>query len=50
LPNTRERVKGVTDAFKQKGMKIYPFSAATGEGVSTIIKEIARKLQQTRAS
>jgi GTPase len=50
LPNTRERVKGVTDAFKQKGMKIYPFSAATGEGVSAIIKEIARKLQQTRAS
>jgi len=48
LPNTRERVKEVTKTFKKKGIKVHAFSAATGAGVSDVIKEMARLLQQNR--
>ena len=48
LPNVRERVKEVTKTFRKKGIRLYPFSAATGAGVSDIIKEMARLLQQNR--
>lgn len=44
LPLTRERMKKDIDMFQQKGIKILPFSAATGEGVDAVIKEIVKKL------
>jgi len=50
LPNTRERVKEVIKAFQKEGIRVYPFSAATGEGVAAVVKEIARQLQQPRFS
>lgn len=50
LPNTRERVKEVTETFRKRGIRIYPFSAATGKGVTDVIKEMARLLQQNRGT
>jgi GTP-binding protein len=44
LPLTRERIKKDIDMFQKKGIKILPFSAATGEGVDAAIKEIVKKL------
>jgi GTP-binding protein len=45
---TRERIKGEIASFEEKGIKLLPFSALTGEGIGDIINEIAEKLHQTR--
>jgi len=40
LPVTRERMKKEVDTFAQKGIKIFAFSAATGEGVPEVLREL----------
>ena len=40
LPVTRERWKDVVDIFAQKGIKLFAFSAATGEGVPEVLREL----------
>ncbi len=50
LPNTRERIKRVSERFKKKGIDVYPFSAATGEGVDAIIFRMAQILDSERSS
>ena len=40
LPTTRERVKKEIDTFARKGIKIFAFSAATGEGVPEVLREL----------
>jgi GTP-binding protein len=45
LPLTRERIETEIDVFKKKGIKIFPISAVTGEGVNDLIWEMAKKLK-----
>jgi GTP-binding protein len=40
LPTTRERMKKEIDTFARKGIKIFAFSAATGEGVPEVLREL----------
>ena len=40
LPTTRERVKKDIDTFARKGIKLFAFSAATGEGVPEVLREL----------
>jgi GTP-binding protein len=44
IPITKERMKKDIDIFEEKGIKIFTFSAITGEGIQTVIYEIARRL------
>ncbi len=41
LPFVREKAKKEVARFKKKGIILYPFSAATGEGVDKIINKLA---------
>jgi GTP-binding protein len=40
LPVTRERMQKDIDTFIKKGIKLHPFSAATGEGVPEVLREL----------
>ena len=40
LPTTREKMKNEMDIFTQKGIKVLAFSAATGEGVPQLLREM----------
>jgi GTP-binding protein len=40
LTVTRERMKKDIDTFAQKGIKLFAFSAATGEGVPEVLREL----------
>ncbi|MCE5263025.1 MAG: GTPase ObgE [Deltaproteobacteria bacterium] len=40
LPATRERLQDAVDIFAQKGIKLLTFSAATGEGVPEVLREL----------
>jgi GTP-binding protein len=40
LPVTRERMKKDIDTFARKGIKLLTFSAATGEGVPDVLREL----------
>ncbi|MBW2649291.1 MAG: Obg family GTPase CgtA, partial [Deltaproteobacteria bacterium] len=44
LTATRERLKEQVDIFRGKGIRVFPISAATGEGIKELTKEIVRKL------
>jgi GTP-binding protein len=47
LPVSRERLKNAVDFFAEKGIRILPFSAATGEGLPEILKTMMLLLQET---
>jgi len=40
LPATRERMQKDVDTFKERGIKLHAFSAATGEGVPEVLREL----------
>jgi GTP-binding protein len=40
LPVTRERMKKDIDTFARKGIKLHVFSAATGDGVPEVLREL----------
>jgi GTP-binding protein len=42
LPVTRENLKKEIDSFEKKGIKIFAFSAVTGEGINAVIQEITK--------
>jgi GTPase len=44
LLDTRERMKKAIDIFEKNGVRVFSFSAITGEGVQAVIYEIAKKL------
>lgn len=48
LPPTRERYKKEIDIFKEKGIKVFAFSAVTGEGINTVIQEIIKILHMKK--
>ncbi len=45
LPITRERINTEIEFFENKGIKIFPISAVTGEGKNDLIWEIARNMK-----
>jgi GTP-binding protein len=45
LPETRERLKAETAPFNKKGIKVFPISAATGEGLEALLKAILTTLR-----
>ncbi len=47
LPNVREKVKKTVAQFSKKGIMLYPFSAATGEGLQEILNKIITLLNIT---
>jgi GTP-binding protein len=49
LPDARARLKKAVDLFKRKGIKIFPVSAATGEGLPELLDEIIRLLSARKA-
>jgi GTP-binding protein len=44
LPVVRENLAVVSTRFQERGMKVFPISAATGEGIPPLLDEIARNL------
>ncbi len=47
LPVVREKVKKSVAQFAKKGIMLYPFSAATGEGLQDILRKIVTLLNST---
>ena len=45
---TRERIKKDIDIFEKKGVKVLAFSAVTGEGVSSVVNEITKRLNMKK--
>jgi GTP-binding protein len=43
LPEVRERIRPMKDAFCQKGVELFAISAVTGEGVDEMIRETGRQ-------
>jgi len=46
LPATRERIKTETAPFRKKGIKVFPISAATGEGIEALLKAVLKTLRE----
>ena len=44
LPQTREELTAIQTWFEEQGVKVFPISSATGEGVDVLLDEIARRL------
>jgi GTP-binding protein len=44
LPHVREHLPQVTPWFTERGLSVFPISAATGEGIPQLLDEIARHL------
>jgi len=44
LPVTQERIKQEIEVFEKKGIRVFPISAVTGEGIDTLIYEIVKIL------
>jgi GTP-binding protein len=49
LPEAQARLKKAFDMFRRKGIKIFPVSAATGEGIPPLLDEIIRLLSVRKA-
>jgi GTP-binding protein len=46
----RERLEPLVAALRDRGPEVYPVSAATGEGISALLRGVARALSTARAS
>ncbi len=44
LTITRERLQEQVDIFEKKGLRVFPISAATGEGIAELMQEIGKEL------
>jgi GTPase len=44
LPNVRENLKAILPYFEERGIKVFPISAATGEGLKELLDDIAHNL------
>ncbi len=49
LPTTRKRLRETADIFSKNNIRIFPFSAATGEGVRAIMDTLMKTLNILRA-
>jgi GTP-binding protein len=50
LPTIRGRLKKDVAMFAKKGIKIFPLSAATGEGTKAILNELIEMLSREKDS
>jgi GTPase len=50
LPVARERLKKDVAIMKKKGINVFPFSAATGEGTEAILNKLIEALSREKAS
>ena len=48
LPDSRERLAELTASFARRGVKLWPISAATGEGVAELMNEAYRQVVVAR--
>jgi GTP-binding protein len=46
ITEARERLKEVRDYFESKNMEVFPISAATGEGIKELIREVGVRLEK----
>ncbi len=44
LPQTREKLPEISAWFEGRGVKVFPISSATGDGIEPLLDEIARRL------
>jgi GTP-binding protein len=44
LPNVRENLPEVLPWFEERGIRVFPISAATGEGIEPLLDEVARNI------
>jgi GTPase len=44
LPEVRENLPQVAPWFEERGLRLFPISAVTGEGIPPLLDEIARQL------
>jgi len=44
LPQTLENLSEITSWFESRGIKVFPISSVTGEGIERLLDEIARRL------
>ena len=44
LPRTREKLPEITAWFEERGVRVFPISSATGDGIEPLLDEIARRL------
>ncbi|MDD5724028.1 MAG: GTPase ObgE [Syntrophales bacterium] len=44
LTITRERLQEQVNIFEEKGLRVFPFSAVTGEGVGELMQEVGKRL------
>jgi GTP-binding protein len=44
LPNVQENLQEVLPYFQERAIKVFPISAATGEGIEELLDDIARNL------
>lgn len=44
LPQTMEELPAIKSRFEDMGVKVFPISSATGEGIELLLDEIARRL------
>ncbi len=49
LPITRERMKKEVDTFAKNGIELFAFSAATGEGVPEVLRELITLISSSLA-
>ena len=50
LPDVRERLPAALTFFAERGYRVFPISAATGEGVQELINAIAVEIEARRAA
>ncbi|TFG91430.1 MAG: GTP-binding protein, partial [Syntrophobacterales bacterium] len=49
LTITRERLQEQVNIFEEKGLRVFPFSAVTGEGVGELMQEVGKRLDDYSA-
>jgi GTPase len=46
LPETRERAEAIAEVLRARGLEVFAFSAATGEGVETVLLRLEQLLRE----
>jgi GTP-binding protein len=49
IPEAREKLEEVKTYFNELGMKVFPISSATGEGINELIREVGRRLEEFKS-
>ncbi|MCX7816883.1 MAG: GTPase ObgE [Syntrophales bacterium] len=49
IPETKDKLPAVIDFFGKEGIRVFPFSAITGEGVDLVLREILSKFKELKS-